>query len=151
MKENKILNNSYNTGEMEFEAFTQKIKVDDKILSMHEDTVSDNLIDVIMQKKISEMIYDIFIKSPYYEKYKSIENKKIEKSDLLDLYYYFKEKLSKDNIYTNIQIFIGIAEFFQINYNQLYNQIGVLDKEMLLKEMVQYQMKHKIIKTKKLF
>ena len=63
------------------------------------------------------------------------------------MYYYFKERLLKENTFSFIQIFIGFAEFFQINYDQLYGEIGVLDKEGILKELN----KKEKIKTKKLF
>ena len=47
--------------------------------------------------------------------------------------FYFKELIVKDRSYSSSQIFMGFAEFFQINYDQLYNEIGVMDKENLLK------------------
>jgi hypothetical protein len=149
MKHNKIVNNSYNTGEIIYEAFTGTLKVVDKIAEMYKDQLSDDLVDVRQHNELSEEMYSLFVKSPYYEKYKN--PKKVEKVDILNIYYYFKDILAKKNLYTLTQIFISIAEFFQINYKQLHGQIGVLDKEILLKEMVEYNEKHKIIKVKKLF
>jgi len=50
-----------------------------------------------------------------------------------------------------MEIFIGFAEFFQINYDQLYGEIRVSDKEDLLKELNEkYGLKNRI-KTKRLF
>jgi hypothetical protein len=50
-----------------------------------------------------------------------------------------------------MEIFIAFAEFFQINYDQLYNEVGVLDKEGLLRELNEkYGLTHRI-KTKRLF
>lgn len=149
MKHNKIINNSYNTGEIKYEAFQGKMKVADKIQDLHEDQLSDDIIDVRQYSELSNIIYEEFIKSPYYEKYKN--PKKVEKSDISNIYYYFKDILAKQNLYTLTQIFISIAEFFQINYNQLHNQIGVLDKEILLKEMSKFNNKKIENKSKKLF
>ena len=50
-----------------------------------------------------------------------------------------------------MEIFVGFGEFFQDSYEQLYLEIGVLDKEQILKELSdKYKVKHKIL-SKKLF
>jgi hypothetical protein len=67
------------------------------------------------------------------------------------MYYYFKEELIKRKSYSSMQIFISFAEFFQINYDQLYAEIGVLDKESLLKELSEKGKVKNKIKTRKLF
>jgi hypothetical protein len=149
MKEDKIINNSYNTGELEFEAFSSVMKIDDRVSDLYEDQHSDNMVENRTIKALNEEIYSIFMESPYYEKYKN--PKRVDKSDMIKMYYYFKEKLLPKNTYSSSQIFIGFAEFFQINYDQLYSDIGVMDKENLLKELNTHKgMKNKI-QTKKLF
>jgi hypothetical protein len=149
MKEDKIINNSYNTGEIEYEAFTSSMKIDDRVSSLYEDQHSDNMFEVRTLKTLNEDIYKLFKESPFYEKYKN--PKRVDKGDMVKMYYYFKEKLLREKSYSNSQIFMGFAEFFQINYDQLYTEIGVLDKEGLLRELNAHQgMKNKI-KTKKLF
>jgi hypothetical protein len=70
---------------------------------------------------------------------------------MVKIYYYFKEKLIDSKKFSNMEIFIGIAEFFQINYDQLYSEVGVLDKEFLLKELNEKYGLSSRIKTKKLF
>jgi len=67
------------------------------------------------------------------------------------MYYYFKENLLPKNTYSSSQIFMGFAEFFQVNYDQLYSEIGVMDKENLLKELNIHRGLKKKIQTKKLF
>ena len=77
--------------------------------------------------------------------------KRVDKSDMIKMYYYFKEKLVHEKAFSNVEIFIGFAEFFQINYDQLYAQVGVKDKEGLLRELHEkYHLTEKI-QTKKLF
>ena len=149
MKEDKIINNSYNTGEIEFEAFSATMKIDSRVSGLYEDQHSENITEVRMIKNLAEDIYSLFLESPFYEKYKN--PKRVDKSDMVKMYYYFKELIIKDRSYSSSQIFMGFAEFFQINYDQLYNEIGVMDKENLLKELNTHKGMKSKIQTKKLF
>ena len=149
MKEDKIINNSYNTGELEYEAFSGTMKIDDRVASRYSDQHSDNMFEVLALKSLNDEIYKIFLESPYHEKYKN--PKRVDKSDMVKMYYYFKERLVKEKSYSSSQIFMGFAEFFQINYDQLYGEIGVMDKENLLKELHLHEGLRSKIKTKKLF
>jgi len=148
-KEDKILNNSYNQGEQNFEDFGGTMKVHDSVFSLYEDQLGDNIVENNTLKMLDEKLYDLFIKSPYFEKYKKI--KRADGNDRIKMYYFFKEKLLEEKKYSSVEIFICFAEFFQVNYDQLYEEIGVLDKEGLLKELNEkYNLTHKI-KTKRLF
>jgi hypothetical protein len=147
-KEDKIINNTYNQGEQAFEDFGT-MKVDDSVFSLYEDQLGDNIIENRTIKMLDDEMYNIFQKSPYFEKYK--KPKRADGNDRIKMYYYFKENLLKQKKYTNMEIFIAFAEFFQINYDQLYNEVGVLDKEGLLRELNEkYGLTHRI-KTKRLF
>lgn len=149
MKEDKIINNSYNTGDINYESFTQPMKVDDRVSHLYKDVLSENIIEERTFKRLEEQIYEYFKDSPFYEKYKN--PKRVDKNDLVKMYYYFKDKLLKENTFSSTQIFIGFAEFFQVNYDQLYSEVGVLDKEGLLRELNEKLGLNKKIKTKKLF
>jgi len=149
MREDKILNNSYNTGDIDYEAFTAPMKIDDRVASLYDDQLSDNLIDVRTEKRLDEDLYKLFQNSPFYQKYKN--PKRVDKGDMSKMYYYFKDELVKSKSYSSMQIFISFAEFFQINYDQLYAEIGVLDKESLLKELSEKGKVKNKIKTRKLF
>lgn len=148
-KKDKILNNSYNTGEIEYEPFSGVMKIDDRVASLYEDQYSENMFETRTVKALNEEIYKLFLKSPFHEKYKN--PKRVDKGDMVKMYYYFKEILVKAKAYSNAQIFMGFAEFFQINYDQLYNEIGVLDKEGLLRELNDHKGMKSKIQTKKLF
>jgi len=147
--EDKIINNSYNTGEIEYESFIGTIKIDDRMSSFYEDQFSDNMTEIRIIKDLNETIYQIFEESPYFEKYKT--PRRVDKADIIKMYYYFKNLLIKKNIYSASQIFIGFAEFFQVNYDLLYNEVGISDKETLLKELHNHNGIKIITKTKKLF
>ncbi len=148
IKDDKIINNSFNSGELSFREFTQTIKIDNRVSYLYEDQLGD-IIEHRTFKLLSKKIYKIFEESSYYEKYKS--PKRVDKTDMIKMYYYFKEKINDNKEFTLMEIFIGFAEFFQINYDQLYGEIRVLDKEYLLKELNEKYSLHDKIKTKRLF
>ncbi len=146
--EDKILNNSFNTSELNYQEFTTSIKVDSRVSDLYEDQIGD-LIEYRNKVLLNEEIYKIFIISPYYNKYKN--PKRVDKHDMIKMYYYFKNEIKKIKDFSNMEIFIGFAEFFQINYDQLYNEIKILDKESLLRELSAKYMLSSKIKTKRLF
>ena len=148
MKEDKMINNSFNSGELNFQEFTQTIKVDGRVSGLYDDQLGD-VIEHRTIKLLNDEIYAIFVESPYHKKYKI--PKRVDKNDMVKMYYYFKEAIMKDKSFSPMEMFIGFAEFFQINYDQLYGEIRVLDKEALLKELNEkYGLKDRI-KTKRLF
>jgi len=148
IRQDKIINNTYNQGEQSYEELGT-MKVHDSVFSLYEDQLGDNIIENRTLKMLDDEMYDIFKKSPYYEKYK--KPKRADGNDRIKMYYYFKQQLLEQRKYTNMEIFIAFAEFFQVNYDQLYNEVGVLDKEGLLRELNEkYGLTHKI-KTKRLF
>jgi len=148
IRQDKIINNTYNQGEQSYEELGT-MKVHDSVFSLYEDQLGDNIIENRTLKMLDDEMYDIFKKSPYYEKYK--KPKRADGNDRIKMYYYFKQQLLQERKYTNMEIFIAFAEFFQVNYDQLYNEVGVLDKEGLLRELNEkYGLTHKI-KTKRLF
>jgi hypothetical protein len=149
LHEDKIMNNSYNQGEQTYEDFGGVMKVHDSVFHLYEDQLGDNIVENRTLKMLDDEMYAIFEKSPYYEKYK--KPKRADGNDRVKMYYYFKEQLLKQKKYSHMEIFIAFAEFFQVNYDQLYNEVGVLDKEGLLRELNEkYGLKDRI-KTKRLF
>ena len=149
MKKDKILNNSFNSGEIEYESFTSPMRIDDKVAGQYRESWSENIVEDRTLKMLEDKIYELFESSEFFDKYKN--PKRVDKSDMVKMYYFFKERLLKEEKYSNVEIFIGFAEFFQINYDQLYAQVGVRDKEGLLKELHDKYHLTKKIKTKKLF
>ena len=146
--EDKILNNSFSSGELNFREFTQTIKVDGRVSSLYDDQLGD-VLEHRTKKILNDEIYEIFKDSIYYEKYKV--PKRVDKNDMIKMYYFFKEEIAKVKDFSAMEMFIGFAEFFQINYDQLYGEIRVLDKEYLLKELNEKYSLNNRIKTKRLF
>lgn len=148
MEEDKIINNSFNSGEINYESFTGDIKIEPAILHIYEDQFGD-IMDYRNKKMLDTEMYSIFKESPYYEKYKI--PKRIDKTDMIKMFYYFKDRLLKLSGFSNVEIFIGFAEFFQVNYDALYADIGVMDKEYILREISNKYGFHHKIKSRKLF
>jgi len=144
----KIISNSFNEGELLYEDFAT-IKVHDSVVDMYNDQLGDNIIENRNLKALDKDLYELFISSPYKEKYKN--PKRADSNDRLKMYYYFKDRLLPKNKYSIVEIFIAFAEFFQVNYNQLYSEVGVLDKEQILKELNEKYGLSDRIKTKRLF
>jgi hypothetical protein len=149
MKEDKILNNSFNSGEIEYQAFNSPIRIDDKVAGQYRESWSETIVEDRTIKLLEARLFKEFEKSEFFEKYKV--PKRVDKSDMIKMYYFFKEKLLDEKAYSDVEIFVGFAEFFQINYDQLYAQVGVKDKEGLLRELHETLHLTKKIQTKKLF
>lgn len=129
-KEDKIFGNDYNAGNIEFE-FLGEIKVKAEF-----DYTSEKFTDSSYTNwEISELqdsLYQIFEEAPFMEKYSKI--KKVPKSEMYDIYYYFNENLPAGK-YSSIQRFTQIAEFMKMNYKVLFNILSPIDKQRIIKEL----------------
>lgn len=126
MKEDKIFNNKFNSGEVEYEVFG-KININSDFAT------SDDMFEDYNEKQIQKDIYTIFKESKYYEEYS--KNKKVPKSEIANLYYYFDERIPETNEVTIIEKFINVAEFMSISYDDLYRELGPSYKEKIIKEL----------------
>lgn len=125
MKEDKIFNNKFNTGEIEYEVFGK--------ISLKGSNSDGDSYEEYNEKKLQEEIYDIFINSKYYEEY--IKNKKVPKSEVSEIYYYFDDRIPQTDEVTAVEKFINIAEFMSISYEVLYQELAPVYKEKLLREL----------------
>jgi esterase/lipase superfamily enzyme len=128
----KVLNNSYNAVDRET-GTTSAITISPFVSHLYQESVSDDISDLYQSKITDEMMYDLFLESPFYDKYKN-STKKIEKGDAYEIYIYFRdllmEKMPSINI---IQIFFAIMEFFEFNYDKMYNDIiSINDRSKIL-------------------
>lgn len=134
----KIINNSYNTGEYDFEEFGS-LKVIDDTLPLDEQ---------ITNKEIENEIYRIYLLSKWYNNKKLAEKTKISKNDYIDLWLFFKQ---------NLQIFIPehyffvyLCDFFEINYNKFFNALTPKVKEEIVRNVYENSKIKKILKNKKI-
>lgn len=138
MKEDKIFNNRYNTGDLEFEQFI-KIEVND----LHK---PKETFDEYIEQQIQKDLYSIFKASNFYEEYS--KSKKVPRNEVAQIYYYFDERLASSEAITAIEKFINIAEFMCISYDILYEELAPVYKEALLKEL---DHKYGIFQKKKIY
>jgi hypothetical protein len=125
MKEDKIFNNKFNTGDVEYEVFGK--------ISVKSDFVARDAHEEYVEGQLQEDIYDIFINSPYFEEFS--KNKKVSKSEAANIYYYFDDRLPDNDDISAIEKFINIAEFMSIPYEVLYTELAPVYKEKLLREL----------------
>jgi len=125
MKEDKIFNNKFNTGEVEYEVFGK--------ITPKAEFLSGDLYEEFNEKKLQDDIYKIFIESKYYDDY--AKNKKVPKSEVAEIYYYFDDRLPESSDLTAVDKFINIAEFMNLSYEVLYQELAPVYKEKLLREL----------------
>ena len=153
MLEDKIINNNYDNVDYSYD-FTSStpIAVNPLVADRYEDALSEDISEVYTRRRIYEDVSEIYEASPYFKKY-GRESKKLEKRDISDIYYTFKDELKKKDSYSLVQIFCAIAEFFELNYKTLYNDIISLEDKAEILEILKetYGLESTLSSSKKLF
>ena len=152
MIEDKIFENSFDKIEYGVERTTQaSIQISPFVENQYEESVSENIDDIYTRRRLMQIMYELYLESEFFNKYgqkqilddsndssksnydELVSNpvvKKVERSDLFNIYYYFKDELQKKNEFSIIQIFCAIAEFFDLNYKTLYNDVLTLEDKV---------------------
>jgi len=127
----KIFNNDFNIGNLEFEKFEHLPQIDQ--------TYSDNLLGECYnsidyaRKQALEVLIDEFFKKTEYTEY--LESKKKIPKRILPLIYVSIVEQFKGEEFTPSERFIAIAEYFGIRYEMLYENIPLLMREALVREL----------------
>lgn len=151
--EDKIINNNFDNVEYCTERLKGgTIEIDPKLRDRYEETTSENIEDVYVRKQLYNDLMNMYMKSKYFEKYGQ-NNKKIDRRDMMDIYYTFKEQLMNKSNYSLVQVVCAIAEFFEMNYKTLYNEILSLEDKAMVIEGLQeiYGLESNFINSKRLF
>jgi len=151
--EDKIINNNFDNVEYGTECLKGgAIEIDPKLRERYEETTSENIEDVYVRKHLYNDLMNLYMKSKYYEKYGQ-NNKKIERRDIMDVYYTFKEQLMAKSEYSLVQVVCAIAEFFELNYKILYNDILSLEDKAAVIEGLEelYGLESNFTNSKRLF
>ena len=149
----KIINNSYDAVDYGQEALSQSpITINPLVSEQYEEATSENIEDIYTRKKLYNQMSELYEASEFYEKYGQ-DCKKLEKADISNVYYTFKHQLLEKNDYNLVQIFTTIAEFFDLNYKTLYNDIISLEDKAEILEILRdmYGLESQFAKSKKLF
>jgi len=137
----KILDNSYNSGTIEFENYNN-FAIDPAF----KDTIDDY--SKYHNYKLYEILNNI-IENSKWKEYKTT-NKKISKFDISEYFEYMRSNF-KETIYSEIEIFITMADIVNVNYKLFYDMIPNQYKAILLKELDKNYNIFKNIKSTKLF
>lgn len=124
----KILNNKFNTGEIEFEHFGEFVISG----TWNGNQQNSNTFEYYENTMLDKDIFEIFKNAPFFEKYENI--KKVKKDDILEIFNYFSERIKDADRYTAIERFLAIAGFMNINFKILYNLLDITHKEKILNE-----------------
>ena len=171
----KIIDNSFDKVEYGVERTTQtSIQISPFVEKQYEESVSENIDELYVIRRLMKIMYDLYLNSEFFEKYGQKQHidaskdsstlqyedlvynpvaKKIERGDLFKIYYYFKDELQKHNEFSIIQIFCTIAEFFDLNYKTLYNDILTLEDKVNILEHLEkeYGLNKHFARSKALF
>lgn len=150
---NEIINNSYEDVDYTNDRFTQNtLSIDPMVSDNYKESLSDELDEVYNLKQLEEFLGEFYENSPWFAKY-GRNAKKIERGDISDIYYYFKEKLESVKIFNIVHILCAICEFFDLNYKYVYNDIVSLrDKANILESLEdKYGLEDYFKKSVKLF
>jgi hypothetical protein len=150
---NEIINNSYEDVDYTNDRFTSRtLSINPMVSDNYKETSSEDLDEVYNMKQLEEALNELYMDSPWYSKYKQ-NIKKIEKADISEIYYYFKERLVNTKMYSIVHIFCSICEFFDFNYKNVYNDIiSIKDKAAILEALEErYGLENQFSKAVKLF
>lgn len=123
----KVLNNNYFSGDGISESYFQPAKtmqLSPLISDQYDYSVTDDIVLLNERKDTAEAIYQIYSKSPFNGKYASKQNViKVPKDSIPEIFYYTKEELLKIKPLTAMEMVIAICEFYEFNYNYIYDRV----------------------------
>jgi hypothetical protein len=127
----KIFSNDYNTGNLDFEEYSNLPKVD---TFYAEDNLREcyDSYEYNRKKDLESKVDQFFNES---DAGRALGNKKkLPKQVLPQVYISIRERFN-NNDYTGSEIFTTIADYFSINYEVLYENIPSIYREELVREL----------------
>jgi hypothetical protein len=129
-KFDKIFNNDYNTGNLEFEEYGPP-KVDADYAEAHMESYYDSN-EYHSRMRIMEKI-DNHFKDTEPGKIIGLK-KKIPKQMLSKIYLVIKEAFTAGEL-TEVEYFISVADYFGMSYEILYENIPAIHRESIVREL----------------
>ena len=127
----KIFSNDYNTGNLDFEEYSNLPKVDSFYAEDNLKECYDSY-EYNRKKNLEEKVDHFFNESEFG---KLLGNKKkLPKQVLPQVFISIRERFNNKD-YTGSEIFTTIADYFGINYEALYENIPSIYREELVKEL----------------
>jgi len=140
-KRDKIFNNDYNTGNLDFEEYTNLPQVDTFYAEANLRECYDAY-EYSRSKKLEELVDEYFKNTEHGKIF--INKKKIPKQSIPQVFVSIREQFT-ENDFTGSEIFTTIADYFGINYEVLYENIPSVYRAELVKELDE---KYHILKKK---
>lgn len=155
----KVLNNAWIQGTAE-SSTSRPIAIDPSMEKQYDYALTSDPILLQERKDTQERLFEIFKDSPWFEKYGKVQEnsngvptpKKIDKNDVVELFYYMKEHLEKKKKLNITEIIIAINEFFELNYDDIVNKVlSVPLKSKLYEELYEEHQEKMDVDQEKLF
>ena len=154
----KVLNNAWIQGTAE-SSMSGPIAIDPSMEKQYDYALTSDPILLQERKDTQERLFEIFKASPWYEKYggKIGPNgipipKKVDKNDVVELFYYMKEKLDERKKLNVSEVVIAINAFFELNYDEIVNKVlSVPLKSKLYEELWEEHQEKMDVDQEKLF
>lgn len=133
---NKIINNDYYSQDLDTRPPTFQV---DPFYDNSTDETEDLHLELLMRD------VEIAVKGSKFEKYALNQDKKLNKSEINEVYHFMIKKLPA---YTKTDMFSQISEYFDIDYHKFFNSLSNMFKEELIEEIKEssYYKKKKINK-----
>lgn len=153
-----VLNNGWNSGNSD-QILSGPIAIDPSMEKSYDFALTLDPIALQEKNRNQEILFELFQESPFFEKYGGLTDssipfaKKIERADVIKVFYYFKEKIEERIKISIMELVILICEFFELDYK--YVNDNVLSPPLqakLVREIYDLgYKKEKIENTEKLF
>lgn len=126
----KILDNSYNRGDTEFEEFN-KVEVEHDFSDRYLDS-SYNSHEYFRNRSLYGMIDRVYSQTSWNDEYGW--NKRIPKGVVPGVYDHIVQSIDMAN-HTHLELFYAIADYLDLEEGNLYDSIGPAYKEKVLMEL----------------
>ena len=143
-----VLNNSFNNGAGPV-ALTGPIALDPVMSSQYDFATTEDPVLLNERKRTAETLYEIFKASPYFEAYgrenEGATAKKVDKSDVAEVFYYHKDELLKRMKLSAFELVLAICEFFDFDYSYVAKDVLSVDmKSEIMEDYYRNGMKERI-------
>lgn len=105
----------------------QALKPSPFVDEQYDFAMTEDIVQLLDRQETSELLYQIWIKSPYKKKFKETTTgtnaPKIPKNHIQEIFYYMKEKLTEQKNITTQELVMSINEFFEFNYEYICKKV----------------------------
>ena len=130
-KRDKIFNNDYNTGNIDFEEYSNLPRVESSYAEQNLDDCYDS--HEYMRKKQLEVLIDQYFRDSEFNE--TLQHKKKIPKHVIPLVFVAIRSKFETNEFSGSEIFTSIADYFGLNYELLYENVPSIYREQLVREL----------------